>query len=67
MASGGQGMAGGGQGMATRAGGNRLAGELSPYLRQHQHNPVHWWVGGVQVEVLYHIAMHWLENYFYKE
>lgn len=22
---------------------NRLAGETSPYLLQHQHNPVHWW------------------------
>ena len=25
---------------------NRLAGETSPYLRQHQDNPVHWWSWG---------------------
>ncbi|MBR9973633.1 thioredoxin domain-containing protein [Magnetospirillum sulfuroxidans] len=25
---------------------NRLAGETSPYLRQHQDNPVHWWPWG---------------------
>src|SRR5262252_9742286 len=25
---------------------NRLAGETSPYLLQHQHNPVHWWPWG---------------------
>ena len=25
---------------------NRLAGERSPYLRQHQHNPVDWWPWG---------------------
>ena len=25
---------------------NRLAGETSPYLRQHQDNPVHWWAWG---------------------
>ncbi len=26
--------------------GNRLAGETSPYLLQHAHNPVDWWPGG---------------------
>src|ERR1043165_5481099 len=25
---------------------NRLAGETSPYLLQHQHNPVDWWPWG---------------------
>jgi uncharacterized protein len=25
---------------------NRLAAETSPYLLQHQHNPVHWWAWG---------------------
>ena len=25
---------------------NRLANETSPYLLQHQHNPVHWWAWG---------------------
>jgi uncharacterized protein YyaL (SSP411 family) len=25
---------------------NRLADEASPYLRQHRHNPVHWWPWG---------------------
>src|SRR5262245_28781397 len=25
---------------------NRLAGESSPYLRQHAGNPVHWWPWG---------------------
>src|SRR5436190_23871143 len=25
---------------------NRLAGERSPYLRQHMHNPVDWWPWG---------------------
>ena len=25
---------------------NRLAGETSPYLLQHQHNPVDWWAWG---------------------
>ena len=28
--------------MQERADGNRLAGETSPYLLQHQDNPVHW-------------------------
>jgi uncharacterized protein YyaL (SSP411 family) len=27
---------------------NRLAGETSPYLLQHQHNPVDWWPWGTQ-------------------
>jgi uncharacterized protein len=27
---------------------NRLAGEASPYLLQHQHNPVDWWPWGTQ-------------------
>jgi uncharacterized protein YyaL (SSP411 family) len=27
---------------------NRLAGETSPYLLQHQHNPVDWWPWGPQ-------------------
>lgn len=27
---------------------NRLAGETSPYLRQHQDNPVHWWPWGAE-------------------
>jgi uncharacterized protein len=31
---------------ATNAHVNRLAGETSPYLLQHQHNPVDWWPWG---------------------
>jgi uncharacterized protein YyaL (SSP411 family) len=31
---------------APRSGGNRLAGETSPYLRQHQDNPVDWYPWG---------------------
>src|SRR5260370_12638543 len=27
---------------------NRLAGETSPYLLQHRHNPVDWWPWGTQ-------------------
>ena len=27
----------------SRTGHNRLASARSPYLRQHSHNPVHWW------------------------
>ena len=27
---------------------NRLAGETSPYLLQHKHNPVEWWPWGPQ-------------------
>src|SRR3954471_16440508 len=27
---------------------NRLAGETSPYLLQHRHNPVDWWPWGPQ-------------------
>ena len=27
---------------------NRLARETSPYLLQHQHNPVHWWPWGAE-------------------
>src|ERR1700674_4717682 len=31
---------------ATSASVNRLAGETSPYLLQHRHNPVDWWPWG---------------------
>jgi len=32
--------------MPSRPGPNRLAGQTSPYLRQHQDNPVDWWPWG---------------------
>jgi uncharacterized protein YyaL (SSP411 family) len=32
--------------MTDPTGRNRLADETSPYLRQHQDNPVHWWAWG---------------------
>ena len=34
--------------MDDRSHTNRLAGATSPYLLQHQHNPVDWWQWGPQ-------------------
>ncbi|MBV9935386.1 MAG: thioredoxin domain-containing protein, partial [Actinobacteria bacterium] len=39
-------MSGQGDPGSTRGTGNRLAGETSPYLRQHQDNPVDWYAWG---------------------